>query len=172
MVVSMEEPEISNGPGRAEQASLIGQHRVRLLAFATGLLLVGWQAPGSGLGGAGQQGRVLMYHSLEDSTGSSMGSGRQLGRLLQGNPLEGSTHNVLDATGRVLLGADYNLQQEVGEQTGERIPGPEEHRRLEGHHWQPKWLRWRFLPPYSCSVMAYCMHACADHVMPLASRPL
>ena len=123
MVVSMEEPEISNGPGRAEQASLIGQHRVRLLACATCLLLVGWQAPGSGLNGAGQQGRVLMYHSLEDS----MGSSRQLGRLLHGHPLEGSTHNVLDAKGRVLLGGDYNLTQEIVEQTGGRIPGPEEY---------------------------------------------
>ena len=146
MVVSMEEPEVSNGPGRAEQASLIGQHRVRLLACAACLLLVGWQAPGSGPEGAGQQGRVLMYHPLEASTGSSMGSGRQLGRLLQGNPLEGSTHNGLEATGRVLLGAEYNLEHESVEQTGGHIPGPEEHRRLEGHHWQPKWLRWPFLP--------------------------
>ena len=146
MVVSMEEPEMSNGPGRAEQASLIGQHRVRLLACATCLLLVSWQAPGSGLGGAGQQGRVLMYQSLEYGTGSSMGSGRQQGRLLQGSPSDSSTRKVMDATGRILLGADYNLDQEIGEQTGGRIPGPEEYRRLEGHHWQPKWLRWPFLP--------------------------
>ena len=144
MVVSMEEPEMSNGPGRAEQASLIGQHRVRLLACATCLLLVSWQAPGNSLGGAGQQGRVVMYHSLEDSTSSSMGSSRQLGGLLQSNPSESSTHDVLDAKGRVLLGADYDLEQEIWEQTGGRIPQPEEHRRLEGHHWQPKWLRWPF----------------------------
>ena len=141
MVVSMEEPEMSNAPGRAEQASVMGQHRVRLLACATCLLLVGWQVPGSSLRGAGQQGRVLMYHSLDDSTGSIMGSSRQLGGPLQGNPSESSMRNVMDATGRVLLGVDYNPEEETGEQTRVRIPVPEDHRRLEGHHWQPKWLR-------------------------------
>ena len=146
MVVSMEEPEMSNGPGRVEQASLTGQHRVRLLACATCLLLVGWQAPGSSLDGAGQQGRVLLYQSLEGSTGSTIGSSRQLGRSLQVGPLESSTRNAMDATGRILLGVDYNPEQEIGEETGGRIPGPEEHRRLEGHHWQPKWLRWP-VPP-------------------------
>ena len=141
MIVSMEEPEMSNGSAGAEQALLVGQHRVRLLACATCLLLVSWQAPGSGLNDAGQSGTVLIYQSLEDSTGSNIGSSRQLDRLLHGHPSDSSTRNLMDATGRILLGADFKFEQEIGEQMGAHIPGPEEHRRLEGHHWQPKWLR-------------------------------
>ena len=102
MSVHVEEPDLPNGAGHAEQAPLIGQQRVRLLACATCLLLVGWQAPGSSVGSFGREGRVLMH--LEDSPNSALGSSGQPGRMLR-QSLAGGQHSArCRCSGSTILG--------------------------------------------------------------------
>lgn len=135
-VVVLDKPDVPNGAARAEQAPLVGQQRLRLLACATCLLLIGWQAPGSNVDSGQPGGRVLMHAPLE---GSSMGSSGQMGRTLK--------HELLDdSLGSAALGKE-SLTSQGGIYSAEDASQHMRRQilvvdaRLVGHHWMPKWVR-------------------------------
>ena len=141
MIVHSEIPDMPNGTGQPEQAApLLGQQRVRLLACATCLLLVGGQAPGSTVGGFGQEGRVLLQTegSLDDTLGSPGQPSRMLRSSLAGEGTAdfGSARDSLAAEGVLSSQEDASLHWR------RQVLDAEELRRLEGRHRLPKWVRW------------------------------
>ena len=145
MLVHLQEPDPPNGQGQAEHAPLMGQQRVRLLACATCLLLVGWQAPG-GLGGFGQEGRVLMH--LEDSPNSALGSlstamgtQGQPGRMLRHISVGDSAEELVFARDHLSVDSAISNRVNASQHWGRQVLGSEELGRLEGHHKLPKWAR-------------------------------
>ncbi len=142
MSVHVEEPDLPNGAGHAEQAPLIGQQRVRLLACATCLLLVGWQAPGSSVGSFGREGRVLMH--LENSPNSALGSSGQPGRMLRQSSAGDSTQRAVEIAEASSLESVLGHTEDAGQHWTRQVLGGEEQlqRTLGGHHKLPKWVRW------------------------------
>ena len=141
MLVHVEEPDLPNGAGHAEQAPLIGQQRVRLLACATCLLLVGWQAPGSSVGSFGREGRVLMH--LEDSPSTALGSSGQPGRMLRQSLAGDSMQRGLDMAEASVLESSSSQHEDASQHWQRQVLGGEEQlqRSLGGHHKLPKWVR-------------------------------
>ncbi|CAL5225418.1 g8232 [Coccomyxa viridis] len=139
--VHVEEPDLPNGAGHAEQAPLIGQQRVRLLACATCLLLVGWQAPGSSVGSFGREGRVLMH--LENSPNSALGSSGQPGRMLRQSSAGDSTQRAVEIAEASSLESVLGHTEDAGQHWTRQVLGGEEQlqRTLGGHHKLPKWVR-------------------------------
>lgn len=146
VLVHQEEPDLPIGQGQAEHAPLMGQQRVRLLACATCLLLVGWQAPGRSLGGFGREGRVLMH--LEDSSTSALGSldialstqgqpGRMLRHIIAGDTAE----NAVIVKDLFTLDSALGPRLDASQHMGRQVLGGEELGRLQGHHKLPKWAR-------------------------------
>ena len=140
MVVHPQEPDLPNGPGQAVQAPRIGQQSVRLLACATCLLLVGWQAPGTNLGSFGQGGRVLMQS--EGSPDNALSSGGQPGRMLRHILAEDSAGRSGTTTDLMSLDSTLSSAENASQQWMRQQLGVEEQTRLEGHHKLPKWARW------------------------------
>jgi len=142
-VVNVEEPDVLNGPGSADQASLIGQHRIRLLACATCLLLVGWQAPGGSMGRSGREGRVLtqIMGRVDSVEGSGVAGSGQPDRLRRHSSAADSVEHAAHA--RAVLALEEALSS--GEDVSQHWKGEElvvgQRGRLEGHHWLPKWVR-------------------------------
>ena len=138
---------MSNGHARPDQAPLLGQQRVRLLAGATCLLLVGWQAPGSSTDSSKREGRVLMH--LEGSAGSSLGGRGQLGRTAEHGPAASSLSSAGTSRGLLAVEEAASYDEDAGKHWRRQLLGGEERQNMLGHHALPKWARWGCSAPYS-----------------------
>ena len=131
---------MSNGHARSDQAPLLGPQRVRLLAGATCLLLLGWQAPGSSTDSSNREGRVLMH--LEGSAGSSLGSTGKLGWMAEHEPATSSPGSAGISRGLLAVEEATSYDDNASEHWRRQLLGGEERHNMLGQHALPKWARW------------------------------